>query len=412
MRKLLPWATVAVCMAACVSTPVSVKTSPVISSPSLQATTQPTVLPDGAPLSLAAIQRLDVKVGYIASWTGAGPVLARTMDGGVSWQTLSVPAALLTSLRFVDANVGWAGGFIPRDVPQVACEQAPPTASSPCYGVVLRTLDGGATWQKSLLIPFDGVHEDPVLQIQAIDALSAWALVLNCNPYSLSCPAQVERTTDGGARWTVVAGGNLVAMRFASATRGWLAAVNPDGSTEIQVTSDGGSTWTTHLRTTSGTVVGLDAANSLTAWVITQESGYCTATTCERYELYRTTDGGSSWSDLGNPKTLAGGSCWGGHLAGPLFASPTRGWMAENTGAGGAAASTGLLTTGDGGVSWRCLTQPSNTYLVSAADPTHLWVTSNRVVDDATTLFASDDGGTSWRQLSLAGLGGAAPVHQ
>src|SRR4029077_8421346 len=411
MRRLLTCATVGACMAACVSTPVSMKTSP-LASPTVAASSEPTILPAGAPVSLSAIQPLDPNVGYIASWTGAGPVLARTMNGGVTWQTLSVPAARLTSLRFIDANVGWAGGFIPRDVPQVACEQAPPTASSPCYGAVLRTQDGGSTWQKSLLIADDGVHEDPVIQIQAIDAFSAWALVLNCNPYSASCPAQLERTTDGGARWTVVAAGNLMAMRFASANRGWLAAANPDGSTDIRVTSDGGSTWTTHLRTTSGSVVGLDAADASRAWVMTQDGGYCSATTCTTYELYRTTDGGNTWSSLGNPKTTAAGNCWGGHFVGPLFATQKRGWLAENTGAGGVKATTGLLTTADGGVTWRCLSQPLNTYLVSAADPMHLWVTSNRPGDDATPLFSSDDGGTRWNQLSLEAARAVASVHQ
>jgi photosystem II stability/assembly factor-like uncharacterized protein len=386
-------------------------------SPSVDASTEPTVAPAGAPLTLATIQRLDVKVGYIASWTGSGPVLARTTDGGSTWQTLTVPAAHLTSLRFVDVNVGWAGGFIPREMPGIACQQAPPTASSPCYGAVLRTQDGGATWQKSLLVPDFGTYGDSVLQVQAIDGQVAWALVLACTPSTqprgpLGCPTEVRHTVDGGRTWSTEATGYIAAIRFATPADGWSATVNPDGSSDIKTTLDGGLTWTPHLRTTSGSVVGLDAADRSTAWVMTQDGGYCSATTCDRYELFRTTDGGSSWSSLGNPKTTAGGDCWGGHLVGPLFTSHGVGWLAENTGAGGARATTGLLTTADGGVTWRCNAHPSNTYLVSAADPTHLWVTSNRLGDDATTLFSSDDGGTSWRQLSLVGLGGAAPIHQ
>lgn len=417
MRKLLVCGTFAVCVTACVSSPVSVKTSPVIASPSFDASSAPTISPAGTPVSLSTIQRLDLNVGYIASWTGAGPVLARTKDGGSTWQTINVPAARLTSLRFVDSNVGWAGGFIPRDVPQVACQQAPPSASSPCYGVVLRTVDGGATWQRSLLIPYYGTYGEPVQQIQAIDGQTAWALILVCTPPAqplgpLGCPAEVRKTIDGGQTWATMTSGYIVAIRFATPSRGWLAVVNLDGTYDVKVTSDGGATWTTHLHTNSGEVVGLEAADSSRAWVMTQAGGYCSATTCTEYELLRTIDGGNSWSSLGNSKTLAGGNCWGGHLVGPLFASSTRGWLAENTGAGGVKATTGLLTTDDGGVTWRCLAQPTNTYLVSAADPMHLWTTSNRPDDNATALFASDDGGTSWKPLNLASLGGAAPVHQ
>ena len=53
----------------------------------------------------------------------------------------------LTALRFIDEQIGWAGGFADRDVPQIACQQAAPSAAQPCKGVVLRTADGGVTWQ-------------------------------------------------------------------------------------------------------------------------------------------------------------------------------------------------------------------------------------------------------------------------
>ena len=54
-------------------------------------------------------------------------------------------------------------------------------------------------------------------------------------------------------------------------------------------------------------------------------------------------------------------------------------------------------------MSWRCFSSPSNTYLVSAADPLHLWVTSNNIENGGTTVYSSDDGGSGWRALSLEG---------
>lgn len=272
----------------------------------------------------------------------------------------------------------------------------------------MRTQDGGVTWQKALLIPDYGTYGDRVLQIQTIDGERAWALVLSCDPSSvatatLNCPTELRRTTDGGRSWTTLIHGYVAAIRFATALRGWLAIQNPDDSFDIRVTNDGGTTWTTGARTTSGSVVGLDAADSQTAWVITQDGGYCSSSSCTKYELLRTTDGGTIWSTLGNPKPTTG-NCFGGHLVGPLFASPTRGWLAENQGAGGAKVLTGLLQTEDGARSWRCSRVLANTYLVSAADPARVWVTSNRLGDETSTLYSSDDSGLIWHALDLTAL--------
>src|SRR5207302_3629848 len=90
--------------------------------------------PGNAPVvTLSAIQRLNSRVGYIAAWNGTGVRLVKTSDGGTTWQRLPVPADYLASLRFIDERVGWAGGAVTRDAPR--------------KGVVLRTPDGGQTWQ-------------------------------------------------------------------------------------------------------------------------------------------------------------------------------------------------------------------------------------------------------------------------
>jgi photosystem II stability/assembly factor-like uncharacterized protein len=138
--------------------------------------------------------------------------------------------------------------------------------------------------------------------------------------------------------------------------------------------------------------------------LLTRNGGYCSASDCSKYELFRTVDGGISWSSLGNPKDFA---CSGGHLVGPLFASVSHGWLALSLGAGGVNVGPGgLLQTEDGGKTWRCTNTPPNTGLVSAADPLHVWVTSEmRGGDNSTTLFASDDGGRTWHPLDLQSLG-------
>lgn len=186
--------------------------------------------------------------------------------------------------------------------------------------------------------------------------------------------------------------------------RGWIALDDLSGAVEVRFTSDGGNTWATGFRTNSGNVHGLDAATLQTAWLLTRNGGYCSASDCSKYELFRTVDGGISWSSLGNPKDFA---CSGGHLVGPLFASVSRGWLALSLGAGGVNVGPGgLLQTEDGGRTWRWPSTPPNVNLVSAADPLHAWVTSEEHDPyGGPPLYTTDDGGRSWHALDLISLG-------
>jgi photosystem II stability/assembly factor-like uncharacterized protein len=337
---------------------------------------------------------------------GTGPGLAKTSDGGATWQRVPIPADELSSLRFIDERVGWAAGFVNRDVPQILCREAAPAGVQPCKGVVLRTQDGGQRWETVLAIPTDGSQS--IRQIQAIDGLRAWALTIDQSPCQSICSSYLQRTTDGGRTWTTQLHGTIAAMRFASASHGWIALDDgpSPGTVELRETSDGGATWKTGLHTASGRVAGLDAATTATAWLLTVDTAWCSASTCEKYKLFRTDNGGLSWSDQGNPKDSTGG-CAGGNLAGPLFASTTRGWLGLNLGAGGAnVGPVGILKSEDGGRTWRCGTTPRNISVVSAADPLHVWAAGEDRdhLSPSTALYTTEDAGATWRALDLSSL--------
>ena len=410
MNPFRPTLLLAVLLVAACS-PQAVHPSPTASKPSPSPfvadtpTPTPTATPSHAqPLTLTAIQRLTPSVGYIAAWIGTGPGLAKTADGGATWQRLSIPASFLTALRFIDERVGWAAGFVNRDVAQTPCWQAGPASVQPCKSVVLRTEDGGNTWQTVLAIATEGVPGD-IQQIQAVDGQRAWALTSDPSPCQYACLSYLQRTTDRGRTWTTLLHDQIGAIRFASATRGWAAVDNTpiSGTTEVRETSDGGTSWVTVFHTSTGAAYGLDAATINTAWLLTRDGAYCSSSTCTRYALFRTDNGGRDWSSLGNPKDFA--TCSGGHLAGPLFASSGRGWLGLNLGAGGANIGPGgIMKSEDGGRTWRCTTTPPNTGLISAADPFRVWAGGEDRSNFSTALYTTEDAGVTWHRLNLSSV--------
>jgi photosystem II stability/assembly factor-like uncharacterized protein len=340
------------------------------------------------------IQYLDPKTLFAGSF----PLVLRSDDGGVTWTPLSAPPfARFDELRMVDRDRGWAVLFFIRDQAQIGCQQA--STATPCHSAVATTNDGGHTWTVRLtqgLNPGGGVSID---HLQAVDATHAWALVTTtCDPLG-ACEREVRATADGGLTWTAQRSGRLTQLRVASLARAWISADAGAGSI-VYATADGGGTWRQQLATDQP-VIALDAASERDAWALTRDGGYCTSTTCQRYELLRTRDGGSSWSSLANPKDNAAGAapCTTGHLAGPLFASPQIGWLGVSRGAGGVVGSGGVLRTDDGGRTWTCSAGAPEAERLSPADPDHVLALSRDPRTAAYALWLSTDSGRSWSPI-------------
>ena len=125
----------------------------------------------------------------------------------------------LRGISAVDANVAWASGQ---------------------KGTVLRTLDGGAHWQK-VAVPQAAEALD-FRDIEGFDATTA--VVLSIGPGESS---RVYRTEDGGASWTQVLRNRderafFDCMAF-EGERGWLMGDPVDGRFQLYVTRDGGRHW-------------------------------------------------------------------------------------------------------------------------------------------------------------------------
>lgn len=246
------------------------------------------------PFNQGYLHFVDDNIGYVLQITGAAMqkqsvVLYKTTDGGATW-TLNynndptVPGSSNTlplgghknGMVFNTATTGWVGG----DTPLVGS----------IY--LYKTTDSGITWvQQSLPVPA-GYESAYVITTApkffgANDGILPVWMGLGIGMRDLF----LYITHDGGNTWTPSPAfarnaehTDIISM---SNTISW------DWANIFHVTSNGGNAWTT---VTPNVTFGdgfreLDFVSPTTGWARLQESDGHTA-------LYRTTDGGSTWTKL------------------------------------------------------------------------------------------------------------------
>ncbi len=240
-------------------------------------------------------------------WTSGIRNLSHTANGGKTWTNQwskgGADAYWFNNVVAISAEVAVVTGFAYGD-------------NRP--GIVLRTADGGATWQPikvgsgradagfgSLAFTPDrtvgflisnreglfrtrdrGLTWEPVSLGAACEA--SWVAtrgniaVVDDRTVFVGCSGALARSTDAGATWSLLpfpaAKGKMFhAVRFASAQRGWVFF---HGDPKAWETTDGGATWT------PSAIPGLPAfADARQGWAI---SGF---------GVVHTTDGGATWGE-------------------------------------------------------------------------------------------------------------------
>ena len=215
-------------------------------------------------------------------------------------------------------------------------------------GTVLRTTDGGATWQK-LSVTSDAID---FRDIDAVDAQTAYVLSIGNGALS-----RIYKTTDAGATWTMQFKNDdekafLDAMSFWDATHGIVFGDSIAGQFYILMTANGGGTWTRVPASTLPRALeneGAFAASGTNIALFGKTHAWIGTGGASKARVLRTTDGGRTWQVSDTP--LATGQSTG--IFSITFRDAKHGVIVGGDYRKEQEAIDNLAVTSDGGVSWK-----------------------------------------------------------
>jgi len=296
-------------------------------------------------------------------------------------------SGVTTSLRgvsAVSARVAWASG---------------------ARNTVLRTSDGGVTWERH---PVPGADSLDFRSVRGVDERTAFVASAGDGAAG---QARIYRTTDGGATWTLVLadttkGAFFDALAFWDASHG-LAVSDPVGGRFLIIaTDDGGRTWrhaTTMPAATDGE--GAFAAGGAALGVGPAGAAWFATGGPNGARVYRSTDGGRAWSATDVPLGSRGASVG---LFGVAFRDARTGVAVGGDYTKAREDAQYVVRSTDGGATWSPapLSSASTGFWSGLAD-----VRGARpafvAVGGAGTMASTDDGAT-WTRVDTTELNGVS----
>ena len=201
-------------------------------------------LPSLAPSAVCGLSVVDESVVYASgtNFPNRPPRMMRTLDGGTTWEAwdMSAHATLLVDTHFTDADHGWVVGG--------KATVANPTRDD-VRAVVLRTEDGGRTWvNKVASLSAELPLGEWGWKIQFLDDRVGYVSLESFTR------GAILKTTDGGERWTRLdindpqGNVNLEGVGFTDESTGWVGGwgvpvVGDPAAGFSSATTDGGKTW-------------------------------------------------------------------------------------------------------------------------------------------------------------------------
>lgn len=292
-----------------------------------------------------------------------------------SWtmQTSRVTARL-RGVSAVSESVAWASG---------------------AGATVLRTSDGGATWEK-LTVTTDALD---FRDIDAIDPQTAYALSIGNGPAS-----RIYKTTDAGKTWTMQFKADdqkvfLDAMTFWDARNGIVFGDSVDGQHYILKTENGGQMWTRVPANNLPPALeneGAFAASGTNIAVFGKTHAWIGTGAAAKARVLRTSDSGRTWQVSETP--LAAGPSAG--IFSIAFRDAKHGIVAGGDYRKEKEAVDNLAVTSDGGVTWTLVKGLSGFRSVVAYVPGTKTLVA---VGPAGGDYSTDDGQT-WKPIEGPGF--------
>ncbi|HSD32098.1 MAG TPA: hypothetical protein VLB49_09330 [Gemmatimonadales bacterium] len=265
---------------------------------------------------------------------------------------------------------------------------------------VLRTVDGGATWER---VTVPGAAADS-LQFRDVHAVNAdVAYLLAAGPGTRS---RIYKTTDGGGTWQLQftnadSSAFYDCFAFWDASHGLVFSDAVAGHFVIRVTTDGGAHWTpvtADAMPPAQRGEGAFAASGTCVVTLDQRHAWVGTGAADTARVLHTRDGGLSWDVVVTP--LAGGPSAG--IAALAFRDSLHGIALGGDVADVSARTDNVAVTADGGRTWRVGGRPrfSGAVYGAAIVPGRPgWV----VAVGPQGLDYSTDDGTTWTTLDTLG---------
>jgi photosystem II stability/assembly factor-like uncharacterized protein len=239
--------------------------------------------------------------------------------------------ARLRGVSAVNERVAWASG---------------------AEGTILRTADGGQTWQRQ---PIPGTEK---LDFRDIDAISeSVAYVLSIGPADAS---RIYKTTDAGIHWTLQFTNDdpkafFDAMAFWDANRGVAVSDSVDGHFVILMTRDGGQAWTRVPQSALPAALpgeGAFAASGTNVAVLPPNSIWIGTGAAAKARVLRSSDGGATWAVAETPVEASASA----GIFSVAFRDPRHGVIVGGDFKKEAQAVDNAAVTSDGGATWSAVT--------------------------------------------------------
>jgi photosystem II stability/assembly factor-like uncharacterized protein len=173
--------------------------------------------------------------------------------------------------------------------------------ASGARNTVLRTTDGGATWERR---PVPGADSLDFRSVHAVDARTAFVASAGDGAAG---QARIYKTTDGGATWALVLadttkGAFFDALTFWDAPRGLAVSDPVGGRMHIVATDDGGRTWRQPAQMPSAQVgEGAYAAGNAALTVGPGGSAWFVTGGPNGARVFRSRDAGRTWDAVDAP---------------------------------------------------------------------------------------------------------------